>query len=90
VLLDRALLHYDAVVRRTHARRGTIAAGEGGARTGIVAEFARAERRELDELFRKIRRSAADPPRELRDALERSVARVLERIDPVPGEGRQG
>jgi len=89
VLLDRALLHYDAVVRRTHARRGVIAAEEGSARTGIVADFARAERRELDELFRRIRRSADDPPRELRDDLERLVARVLQRIDPLPGEPRQ-
>jgi hypothetical protein len=90
VLLDRALLHYDAVVRRTHARRGTIATGEGGVRRGIVADFARAERQQLDQLFQKVRRSAADPPRELRDAIERSVARVLEGIDPVPGEPTPG
>ncbi|HTO95617.1 MAG TPA: DUF3482 domain-containing protein [Myxococcales bacterium] len=86
VLLDRALLHYDAVARHTHAQRGVIAAGEGGEREGVVAGFARAERRELDRLFGKIRRSPADPRRELRDALERSVARLLRRIDPVPGE----
>ena len=86
VLLDRALLHYDAVARHTHAQRGVIAAGEGGERAGVVTGFARAERRELDRLFGKIRRSPADPRRELRDALERSVARLLRRIDPVPGE----
>ncbi len=85
VLLDRALLHYDAVARRTHARRGTIAAGESG-RMGLVAEFARSGRRELEDLFARIRRSASDPPRELRDALERTIARVLARVDPVPGE----
>jgi uncharacterized protein DUF3482/50S ribosome-binding GTPase len=90
VLLDRALLHYDAVVRRTHARRGTSAASEGGARAGIVAGFARAERRELDGLFGKIRRSSADPRRELRDALERLVGQMLRRIDPVPGEPAGG
>jgi len=86
VLLDRALLHYDGVARRTHARRGTIAVADGGGRAGIVADFARAERRELEEVFRRIRRSAGDPRRELRDELERAVARILIRIDPVSGE----
>jgi uncharacterized protein DUF3482/50S ribosome-binding GTPase len=86
VLLDRALLHYDAVVRRTHARRGTIPVADG--RAGIAADFARAERRELEEVFRRIRRSAIDPPRELRDGLERAVARILRRIDPVAEEAR--
>jgi uncharacterized protein DUF3482/50S ribosome-binding GTPase len=90
VLLDRALLHYDSVARRTHARRGTIALGDGG-RAGLVADFARAERRNLEELFRKIRRTAEDPRRELRDALEWSIARILRRIDPLPGEpGEEG
>jgi small GTP-binding protein len=82
VLLDRALLHYDAVARRTHARRGTIAISVG--RAGIVADFPRDERRELEELFRKIRKSGADTPRELRNALERAVSRILDRIDPLP------
>ncbi|HET7786349.1 MAG TPA: DUF3482 domain-containing protein [Myxococcales bacterium] len=82
VLLDRALLHYDAVVHRTHARRDTIASFAG--REGVVADFARGERRELEELFQRIRRSGSDPPRELRDALEAAVGRILERIDPLP------
>jgi GTPase Era involved in 16S rRNA processing len=86
VLLDRALLHYDGVARRTHARRGTIAVANGDGRAGIVADFARAERRELEEVFRRIRRSAGDPRRQLRDDLERAVARILMRIDPVSGE----
>jgi len=86
VLLDRALLHYDSVARRTHARRGTIPVAQG--RSGVVAEFARAQRRELDDLFQKIRRSAGDPPRELRDSLEWTVARILESIDPLPGDSR--
>ena len=86
VLLDRALLHYDSVVRRTHARRGTIAVSEGESRAGVVGELARAERRNLEDQFRRIRRSAADPPRELRDALEWSVGRILQRIDPLPGD----
>jgi hypothetical protein len=85
VLLDRALLHYDAVARRTHARRGVIAV-EGGTRAGIVGGFARDERRELEAVFRKLRRNPEDPPRGLRDDLERALARILRRIDPGPGD----
>ena len=88
VLLDRALLHYDSVIRRTHARRGTMAIAE-GTRAGLVADFARAERRDLEELFRKIRRSGGDLPRELRDRLEWLVGRILYRIDPIPGDSRE-
>lgn len=88
ILLDRALLHYDHVARRTHARRGTIAVGEGEPRAGVVAELARGERRELEEAFRRLRRAASDPPREVRDRVERAVGRILAGIDPVPGEER--
>jgi hypothetical protein len=83
VLLDRALLHYDLVARRTHARRGPPAPGE-DARAGLVAGFARDDRRALDDLFRRLRRDPHDPPRAVRDAVERAIARILERIDPVP------
>jgi Domain of unknown function (DUF3482)/50S ribosome-binding GTPase len=85
VLLDRALLHYSAVVRRTHARRSATTLPE-GARPGVVADLGAAERRDLDAAFRRLRRAAPDAPRALRDALERAVARVLARIDPAPGE----
>jgi small GTP-binding protein len=85
VLLDRSLLHYDAVARRTHARRGAIPT-EGGARQGIVTELARGDRRELEKLFQRLRRDPLDPPRAATDALERAVARIVARIDPVPGE----
>jgi GTPase Era involved in 16S rRNA processing len=84
VLLDRALLHFDCVARRTHARRGTIAISEGTGRAGIVGDFARAERRDLEDLFGRIRRSSGDPPRELRDGLERAVSRILGRFDQLP------
>jgi uncharacterized protein DUF3482/50S ribosome-binding GTPase len=85
VVLDRALLHYGAVVRRTHARRGTMALPE-GARAGVVATLSAPERQRLEVLFRKVRRAAPDPPRALRDALERAVLPIVERLDPVPGE----
>jgi len=84
VLLDRALLHYDAVVRRTLAQRG--AATVSGERAGLVSGFARDERGELERAFAGLRRSFEDPPRELRDRLERAVERILTRIDPVPGD----
>ena len=83
VLLDRALLHYDVVARRTHARRGPPAPGA-DARAGLVAGFARDERRGLEDLFRRLRRDPHDPPRAVRDAVERAIARILRRIDPVP------
>jgi hypothetical protein len=86
VLLDRALLHYDSVARRTHARRGTVSVLAGDARAGIVTGFARGERRDLEVLFRRLRRNADDPPREVATALEHAVGRVLRRIDPLPGE----
>jgi Domain of unknown function (DUF3482)/50S ribosome-binding GTPase len=83
IVLDRALLHYEAVSRRTHARRGAVAVPDGG---GVVAHLSTAERREFDDLFRKIRRSAGDPTRALRDALERAVGNILRRLDPA-GDG---
>ncbi len=86
VLLDRALLHYDVVARRTHARRGKLEVGE-SARPGVVAELARGERRELDALFGKLRRST-DPSRSTLDALERAIARLLLGLDPLPGDAR--
>jgi hypothetical protein len=87
VLLDRALLHHAAVARHTHARRGTVALPDGG-RAGVAADLGAAERRELEAIFRRLRRAAPDAPRALRDGLERAVARILPRIDPLPGDER--
>jgi hypothetical protein len=85
VVLDRALLHYAAVVRRTHARRGRVALPD-GARSGVVADLPPRERRELEGVFAKLRRAAPDAPRPVRDALERAVARALARVDPISGD----
>jgi hypothetical protein len=85
VVLDRALLHYGAVARRTHARRGTFPLPD-PARSGVVATLGAGERRGLDAIFRKLRRGAPEVPRALRDALERAVLTILERLDPLPGE----
>jgi hypothetical protein len=86
VVLDRALLHYGAVVRRTHARRGALPLPD-AARAGVVATLGPGERRELDDAFRRIRRAAPDVPRALRDGLERAVLAILERADPDAGVG---
>jgi hypothetical protein len=86
VLLDRALLHYDLVARRTHARRGTLKVEARDARAGIVSGFARGERRDLERIFQRLRREFEDPPRALRDEVERAIARILERVDPVGPE----
>lgn len=84
ILLDRALLHYGAAARRTHAQRGDIPL-PGAARAGFVAELEGRERRELAGLFRRLRRGSGDPPRELLGALELAVRGLLERVDPFPG-----
>ncbi|HET9597863.1 MAG TPA: DUF3482 domain-containing protein, partial [Anaeromyxobacteraceae bacterium] len=86
VLLDRALLHFDAVARRTHARRGPLAVDGEGARAGIVSGFAREERRALEAIFRELRAHPGDPPRPAVDALERALRRIIARIDPLEGE----
>jgi hypothetical protein len=83
VVLDRALLHYAVVVRRTHARRGAAAVPE-GARSGVVSDLSAGERRALEAIFRRLRRAAPEVPRAVRDALEREILRAVERIDPVP------
>jgi hypothetical protein len=62
----------------------TTDAGEG--RVGLVSELARHERGELAAVFRELRRSPSDPPREAYSALERSLERILARVDPLPGE----
>jgi hypothetical protein len=82
VVLDRALLHFRAVAARTHARRGAIAVPDPG-EAGVVAALAPDERRELERIFRRLRRYAGDPPRELRDALARRLEPVLARLDPA-------
>jgi small GTP-binding protein len=86
VLLDRALLHHDAVAHCAHARRGTVRTDGGDGRAGVVSELARDERGELAAAFRELRRSPSDPSRETCAALEVGIERILARIDPVPGE----
>ncbi len=90
VLLDRALLHYAAVVRSTHARRGELRSADAEARPGLVADLARAERRRLDALFAELRRTPDAVSRASRDELERAIAMVLRAVDPIPGDAGSG
>lgn len=77
VILDRALLHYDAVIHRTHARRDP-ARVEG---RGLVADLDPSTRKTLTTLFDRLRKSWRDPPADARDALYREVRRLLETLD---------
>ena len=90
VLLDRALLHYDAVgAPDTHARRGTVALPEGARARHRHRARRRRAARARGALPASSAAPAPDAPRALRDALERALARILARVDPVPGEGRR-
>jgi small GTP-binding protein len=90
VLLDRALLHFDSVARRSHADRVPAQLAAGTSRAGLVAELARQERGELEALFRRLRAAAPDPPRALVDRLARTVERVVQRLDPLAGDATGG
>ena len=68
--------------RRPRSRRGRRERGAGG----LVAELAREERGELEELFRRLRDAAPNPPRALVDRLTRAVERVVARLDPLAGD----
>ena len=85
VLLDRALLHYDAVAHTSHAWRGAVPGAKEG-RAGLVSGFARSQRRGLERLFAELREHAPDPLRETRSGLERALSGILEAIDPIPGD----
>ncbi len=98
VLLDRALLHYDAVLRRTHARRdlATVATPErragghepsaqGTSERGASAALDRATRAALVSAFAKVRKNFEDPPRQARDAIHAQVRALVEATDHAAG-----
>lgn len=83
VLLDRALLHYDAVLRRTHARQDAATVEAGG--RGPTAGLDRAARAALTRAFADARRDFRDPPREAREVIHRQVAALVEATDRAAG-----
>jgi hypothetical protein len=81
VLLDRALLHFEAVTRRSHARRGEVEVPGGELRDHPALALARERRAELSALFREIRASHVDPPPDAAARLAALLEPVLERIE---------
>lgn len=76
VLLDRALVHHEAVRLRAHARQDErLVLAEGGS----LERLAREEREELHKLFQKIRKAHQDVPVRLRETLTRKVRSLVER-----------
>lgn len=80
VLLDRALLHFDVVRTRAHAKnaveRGTSPLA-GGHRQSRMTELDRGERNELHRLFEKTRKARGELPPALRAELRRRVEGLL-------------
>jgi hypothetical protein len=90
VLLDRALLHFEAVARRSHARKGDVQVAQGYVREHPALAFARARRKELAQVFQEIRAGHRSPPPDAADRLAALVEPVLERIDEGPRPLRSG
>jgi Domain of unknown function (DUF3482)/50S ribosome-binding GTPase len=79
VLLDRALLHWDAIRRRAHARRDTVTLA-GSGKSGIVLELSEPLRKALTAAFTQIRKKAPRVPVELDETLGRLVATAIEEL----------
>lgn len=77
VLLDRALLHYDSVLTRTHARRDAPTVSVAAPGQGIVARLSEDERRRLDRLFARVRKARPPLPSALSSDLYEAVAALL-------------
>lgn len=80
VLLDRALLHYDAVRTRAHAKNAVEEATSplpGESRR--MTDLPRGERSDLHRQFDKVRKSRGEVPPQLRAELRNQVAKLLER-----------
>lgn len=82
VVLDRALLHYQAVTRRTHAVRGTVELNAGNSGDGIVGGLKNARRAPLEALFKRIRAKHSDVPGHLREDLYALLRELVSEIDP--------
>lgn len=79
VLLDRALLHYDAVRTRAHAKNAieeATATLPGEARR--MADLSRDDRQSLHRLFKRVAKSRGDLPPEVRQELRQRIAPLLE------------
>lgn len=77
VMLDRALLHFDSVVHRAHARQDEARVED----RGVVADLDAAIRRTLAAAFEQLRKGWHDPPAEARDTVYRQVRALMDRLD---------
>ncbi|MEL6547380.1 MAG: GTPase/DUF3482 domain-containing protein [Myxococcota bacterium] len=84
VVLDRALLHYLAVVSRTHAAWGQ---GEdtGGRKEGLVTHFSLTRQRKLTACFKKIQKSGEEVSTQVLDELFALLREIVEELDHTPG-----
>jgi Domain of unknown function (DUF3482)/50S ribosome-binding GTPase len=76
VLLDRALLHWEAVRDRAHARKDKATLTTSGE---LAQDLEKADRDALHDLFTKVRKSYSDVPRRLRESLFQRVVALVER-----------
>lgn len=80
ILLDRALLHYESVVRRAHAQRDVLALARTEGKVGASSRFEPAVQSRLSALFAKIKRRGvpvgADALEPLADELALLMAAV--------------
>ena len=85
VLLDRALLHYQAVVRRTHAAKNhpRDAANE-DEKQGLVTNFSSARQRAFTAFFSKIQKAGDEVPVEVRDNLFKLLMEIVQELDTPP------
>jgi len=80
ILLDRALLHYQAVCRRSHSNRAPLALG--GEEQRVVTNFSSERRKGLDGIFKKLRESGSEAlPPELRTKLAELILPALVELD---------
>ena len=89
ILLDRALLHYDSVRSRAHARNALAEEAPKLAEDGRLAgSMAEEERRALGKLFDRVRKSHKAVPSHLRQELHGRVGRLVAGLDEgLDGEG---
>ena len=88
IVLDRGLLHYRAVVQRTHARRDLQALDDLQAGQGLVSALPAQERARLNRLFAAIRKRRRDDvsPKLQAELRLRVAARVDELLGGLGGE----
>jgi Domain of unknown function (DUF3482)/50S ribosome-binding GTPase len=84
ILLDRALLHFESVVRRSHATRGSVRVEGGSPRQHAALALARERQRDFNRTFQDIRKAHQDPPPATQERLASLIEPVLTFLDEGP------